>query len=35
MLLNLLTGIPVMFLCLVLQAVFVTTNLRYYATLPN
>jgi len=28
---NLLTGIPVMFLCLVLQAVFVTTNLRYYA----
>ena len=31
MLLNLLVGIPVMFLCLVLQAIFVTTNLRYYA----
>lgn len=31
MLLNLLVGIPVMFLCLVLQAVFVTSNLRYYA----
>lgn len=31
MLLNLLTGLPVMLLCLVLQAIFVTTNLRYYA----
>ena len=31
MLLNLLVGLPVMFLCLVLQAVFVTRNLRYYA----
>ena len=31
MLLNLLVGLPVMVLCLVLQAVFVTTNLRYYA----
>ncbi len=31
MLRNLLVGIPVMFLCLVLQSVFVTTNLRYYA----
>jgi len=30
-LLNLLVGLPVMFLCLVLQAVFVTRNLRYYA----
>jgi len=30
-LLNLLVGLPVMVLCLVLQAVFVTTNLRYYA----
>ena len=35
MLLNLLTGIPVMFLCLVLQAVFVITNLRYYAHFKN
>ncbi len=34
-LLNLLIGIPVMFLCLVLQAVFVTTNLRYYARFRN
>lgn len=31
MLLNLVTGIPVMVLCLVLQAALVTTNLRYYA----
>jgi hypothetical protein len=31
MLLNLLTGLPVMLLCLVLQAIFVTVNLRYYA----
>lgn len=31
MLLNLMTGLPVMFLCLVLQAIFVTVNLRYYA----
>ena len=31
MLLNLLTGLPVMLLCLVLQAVFVTVCLRYYA----
>jgi hypothetical protein len=31
MLLNLLTGLPVMLLCLILQAIFVSTNLRYYA----
>ena len=31
MLLNLLTGLPVMLLCLVLQAVFVAKCLRYYA----
>ena len=31
MLLNLLVGIPVMVLCLVLQAVFVSTNVRYFA----
>lgn len=31
MLRNLLTGLPVMLLCLVLQAIFVTTNLRYYS----
>ena len=31
MLLNLLVGIPVMMLCLVLQAVFVSTNVRYFA----
>ena len=30
MLLNLLTGLPVMLLCLVLQAVFVAKCLRYY-----
>ena len=30
MLLNLLVGLPVMVVCLVLQAVLVTTNLRYY-----
>ena len=31
MLLNLLIGLPVMLLCLVLQAIFVTICLRYYA----
>lgn len=31
MLLNLLTGLPVIFLCLVLQAIFVARCLRYYA----
>jgi hypothetical protein len=31
MLLNLLTGLPVMLLCLILQAIFVSANLRYYA----
>ena len=31
MLLNLLTGLPVMLLCLVLQAIFVGFSLRYYA----
>jgi hypothetical protein len=30
MLLNLLTGLPVMLLCLVLQAIFVITTIRYY-----
>jgi len=30
MLLNLLTGLPVMLLCLLLQAIFVTLCLRYY-----
>ena len=30
MLRTLLTGLPVMFLCLILQALFVTTHLRYY-----
>lgn len=31
MLLNLLTGLPVMLLCLLLQGVFVAKGLRYYA----
>ncbi len=35
MLLNLLTGLPVMLLCLVLQAVFVAKCLRYYARFRN
>ena len=35
MLLNLLTGLPVIFLCLVLQAIFVARCLRYYARFVN
>ena len=31
MLLNLLTGLPVMLLCLLLQAIFLTSSLRQYA----
>ncbi len=31
MLLNLLTGLPVMLLCLLLQATFLSTSLRHYA----
>lgn len=31
MLLNLLTGLPVMLLCLLLQAIFLSASLRYYA----
>lgn len=31
MLLNLLTGLPMMLLCLILQAIFVTTTLHHYS----
>jgi hypothetical protein len=35
MLLNLLTGLPMMLLCLILQAIFVTTTLHHYTRLTR